>query len=152
MAILGLRCSNSDITFVVLEGSRDQPSVVVMADLSIPSGFKQPEALDWVYQETELLVRRHNVEMVVMNKFQGRRRDQAYADRVSIEAAVTLAAHRNGQLPVFKKVKSTIAKDMGFKGRARYLRSDLDTSPIDGYDGLDEKSKDAILAAWSELS
>jgi len=52
---------------------------------------------------------------------------------------------------IFKKVKSTIAKDLGLKGRGHYLRTELDTSVIPGFAGKPDKEKEAILAAWSEL-
>ena len=52
---------------------------------------------------------------------------------------------------IFRKVKSTIAKDLGLKGRGHYLQTELDTSVIPGFGSKSEKEKDAILAGWSEL-
>ena len=147
MSILGIRCSNSGFTFVVLGGGKRSPKLEVIETLHLPKGFKQSESLDWVYKESTGIIEKHSVDMIVIKKFEGRKRDQTYADRVSLEAAVTLAAAHSGQIPVFKKVKSTIAKDLGFKGRARYLKKNLDTTVVDGFDHMDEKSKDAILSA-----
>ena len=46
------------------------------------------------------------------------------------------------------KRKVTLAKDLGLKGKARYLLT-FDTSPIPDFADLDEKMKDAVLCAWS---
>jgi hypothetical protein len=62
-----------------------------------------------------------------------------------------LAGGARGMRAVFKKVKSTIAKDLGQKGRSKYL-ANLDTSWAPTFDGFSDKEKEAIQAAWSELT
>jgi len=49
-----------------------------------------------------------------------------------------------------RQVKSTMAKDLGFKGRGRYLAT-LDTSAIASFTQLDDKIQEAVLVAWSGL-
>jgi hypothetical protein len=86
----------------------------------------------------------------VIKKFEGKSRGKTYEERVEHEAAVIIAAANRGLRKVPKKVKSTIAKDLGQKGRAHYL-SVLDTSHFQTFESESEKTKEAILAGWSEL-
>jgi hypothetical protein len=151
MIALGIRCSNKDLTYAVSSGTRNKPNIQTVETLTVPKGFKEPESIDWVYREATGIIAKHGIDIIVIKKFEGKSRGQAFSDRVSLEAAVMLSAWHSGQIPIFKKVKSTIAKDLGFKGRARYLSTQLDTSVVQGYDDFDAKSKDAILAAWSEI-
>jgi hypothetical protein len=72
-----------------------------------------------------------------------------FESRVEHEAMVLLAA-ANRDIRVSKKAKSTMAKDLGHKGRARYLAK-LDTSPIESFDSYSAKIQEAIFAAWSGL-
>lgn len=61
-----------------------------------------------------------------------------------------LAVADTGNSAVVKKVSSTIAKDLGQKGRARYL-AQLDMSWDGQFSDRNAKKKEAILVAWSEL-
>jgi hypothetical protein len=49
---------------------------------------------------------------------------------------------------VYRKTKPTIAKDLGLKGKGKYLDT-LDCSVFPDYDNEKEKIKEAILVAWS---
>lgn len=151
MISLGIRCSNSDFTYAVLQGTKNKPHMLATNTVAMPAGFRQPQALDWLYQEIERLIAAHGVEIIVIKRSESRRRNGARDTRLEFEGVVALAGHRSGQVPSFKKVSSTIAKDLGLKGYARYLRTRLDTSPLEGFDGYSSKSQEAVLCAWSEL-
>lgn len=151
MTVLGVRCSNKDFTYVVMSGSKVKPKIDTSDINTFPRNFSKPRALLWFVQEIEQLISRHNVNKIVIKGFEGRTRGKSYEERVEFESAVFIAAANNGINAVFKKVKSTIAKDLGLKGRAHYLQTTLNTSVIDGYATKTEKEKDAILSAWSEL-
>jgi hypothetical protein len=151
MNVLGIRCSNKDFTYAVMTGSKKAPSVQQCAPVAVPKNFSRPRALHWMVQEVEQLISRYDVQKVVMKGSEGRTRGRTYAERVELEAAVYIAGGKNGMSGIFKKVKSTIAKDLGLKGRAHYLDTSLDTSVITGFDSRSDKEKDAILAGWSEL-
>ena len=66
------------------------------------------------------------------------------------ETAFMLAGAIRGMKAIFKKVKSTIAKDLGQKGRAKYLVN-LSTETIPEFGELHEKVQEAVIAARSEL-
>ena len=151
MNVLGIRCSNKDYTFAILTGTKKLPQLLDSKTLQYPKGYSKPESLQWLLQEIEGLVTKYDVKKVVMNKFEGRIRGNTYEDRVEHEATVYLAALNKGVKNVAKKVKGSIAKDLGLKGRASYLNTSLDTSLIKDFDNYSDKSHDAIFAGWSKL-
>lgn len=151
MAVLGIRCSNTDFTYAVLAGTRDIPQVLALKSLALPNGYPRPQALKWVVQEADAIIKKNTIECIVIKRYEGRSKGNDYEARVEAEGAVAIAAADNGIRVVLKKQKSTIAKDLGLKGRARYLTTALDTSPISDFGNLSEKKKDAVLAAWSAL-
>jgi len=151
MSVIGIRCSNKDFNYAVMTGSKKKPSIEHTTSVSVPKNFSRPRALYWMVQEIEALIDRHSAQKVVMKAFEGRSRGKTYAERVELEAAVYIAGGKNGMSGIFKKVKSTIAKDLGLKGRGHYLQTGLDTSVIPDFATRSEKEKEAILAGWSEL-
>jgi len=151
MSVLGIRCSNKDYTFAVLTGTKKSPQLLATQTILYPKGFSKSESLNWLLQEIEGLIMKYAVEKIVMNKSEARIRGNTYEDRVEHEAMVYLAAFNQRVKSVFKKVKGSIARDLGLKGRARYLDTSLNTSLIKGFDNYSDKSKDAILAGWSAL-
>lgn len=151
MSVLGVRCSNKDFTYAVMTGSKRKPCVQHCASVALPKNFSRPRTLHWMVQEIEELIEKQGAHKVVMKGFEGRSRGKTYTERVELEAAVYIAGGKNGMSGIFRKVKSTIAKDLGLKGRGHYLQTELDTSVIPGFGSKSEKEKDAILAGWSEL-
>lgn len=149
--ILGLRCSSKDYAFAVLDGTRAKPTLVVSGLVAFPKGFSRVQSVHWFYQELLTILNAHPCTLIVVKGFEGMSRDRFFVERVEHESAAYLAASHRGIKSVLRKVKSTIAKDLGLKGRARYLSTTLDTSLIVDYDTLAEKTQDAILAAWSGL-
>ena len=151
MNILGIRCSNKDFSYAVMSGSKKAPVIVESRSLLYPKNFTRPRSLLWFTQEIEQLIKKYNVQSVVMKRFEGRRRGGSFEDRVEYEAAVYLACARCGLTTACKKVKSTIAKDFGLKGRAHYLETELDTCVIPSFSSCTNKEQEAILCAWSDL-
>ena len=151
MSVMGIRCSNRDFTWVILTGSKTQPHIQELNSLGFPKNYSKPRSLLWFVQEIEQLIQRHKVQKIVMKGFEGRTRGKTYEERVEYESAVYIAGAKNGLNSISKKVKSTIAKDLGLKGRGHYLQTALDTSVIADYDAKTEKEREAILSAWSWL-
>ena len=151
MNVLGVRCSTTDYAFCVLTGDKASPMVVVTDAEKFPKGFTEAQNLKWLVQEFEGHISKYQVNTVVIKRFEGRNRGNAFENRVEHEAAIMLAGANLGITNITKKVKSTISKHLGLKGQARYLKTKLDTTVITNYDNYPEKTQEAILAAWSEL-
>ena len=150
MNILGIRCSNKDFSYVVMSGSKKAPAIVESSSLLYPKNFTRPRSLLWFTQEIEQLIKKHNVQSVVIKRFEGRSRGGSFEDRIEYEAMVYLACAICGLTTACKKVKSTIAKDLGLKGRAHYLEI-LNTCVIPSFSSCTDKEQEAILCAWSDL-
>ena len=151
MNVLGIRCSNRDFAYTILNGSKSSPIIVHSDIVAYPKGYSKSQSLKWFLLEIEDLLKKHDIKRIVMKQHEGPTRSKAYEERVEHEAMVYLADEDLGIGAVFKKRGCTIAKDLGLKGRAHYLITSLDTSSIPDYDNLPEKIKDAVLVAWSEL-
>ena len=151
MAVLGIRCSNKDFSYAILAGSQLSPTEVDVGRIAYPKGFTKPRSLKWLLQEITDLIKKHAIRVIVIKAFEGRTRGKAHEDRVEHQAAVIIAGANCGLNAIFKKPKSTIAKDLGKKGRARYL-AHLDTSVLPSYDSSIEKIQEAMLSAWSGLN
>ena len=152
MNVLGIRCSNKDYTFAVLTSTKKSPELIDSQTLPYPKGFSKPQSLKWLLQEIDGLIIKYQIEKIVMNKSEARVRGNPYEDRVEHEAMVYLAASNHQSIKsIVKKVKSSIAKDLGLKGKARYLDTSLNKSLIKDFANYSDKSQDAILAGWSKL-
>lgn len=151
MNVLGIRCSNRDFTYVVMSGTKSIPQIKSQKAIMLPKNYSKPRALHWFVQEIEHLIEKHKIDVIVIKGFEGRTRGKTYEERFELETAAFIAAGKNGINAVFKKVKSTIAKDLGLKGRGHYLKTHLDTSAIPDYSQKSDKEKEAILVGWSEL-
>ena len=149
--ILGLRCSNKDYAFAVLDGKKAAPKLVSQGLVAFPKGFSRIQSVVWFLYELDSLLNKHPCSQILMKAFEGMARNNSFVDRIEHEAVAYFAANRKGIKLVTRKVKNTIAKDLGLKGRGRYLAT-LDTSSIADFTQLDEKIQEAVLSAWSGLS
>lgn len=153
MGHLGLRCSNNDYTFVILKGDASCPSIMDKGCVSFPKGFNRPHELKWFYQEIEGLIYKHKIRSITIKGAEGMAaRDKSFVSRIENEAVVYLAGFNNGIKKISKKVKSTMAKDLGLKGKAKYLATKLDCSVFPTFNDETPKMQEAILAAWSDIT
>ena len=150
--ILGVRCSNTDYSFALLKGKKGTPQVVNTKTASFPKGYTRPDILRWLYQEIDDYFSKHKgiSHLVVKGAEPMAQKGGSYSDRVECEAILFLAAANHG-LTAGRKVKPTIAKDLGLTGRAKALDEDLDTSVISNFNSCSTKEQEAVLAAWSDL-
>lgn len=150
MKVIGFRCSNTDYAYCVMSGTRHTPVVEGAGVLAFPTGFAEPEILKWFHQEVGTLLDGQGVQVVGIRKPEALvGRSNALDFRIQCEGVVSLASAESGCLDVYRKVKATIAKDLGLKGRGKYLKTSLDTAPIPGFKDYPTKVQDAILVAWS---
>lgn len=150
MKVMGVRCSNSYYAYCILSGSREAPVVEATNRISFPVGYNETEVLRWLYQEMQAVFGTHRVDAIGIKKAEANVvRSNALETRIKGDAIVSLAAAEAGCRAVYKKVKSTIAKDLGLKGKGKYLETKLDTSAITGFDGYSQEIKEAILVGWS---
>ena len=152
MKVLGLRLSNTDYTFAVLDGPKDSPNVVNKGTVNFPQGFSRPDAMKWLYQDLKDLIQEHHVKKVALKKAEGNaRKSKSLLERVEGEGVALLVAAKMGIRRVPQKVKSTTAKDLGLTGKGHYLKSAFANTNLSAFDNEPEKIKEAIWVGWSEL-
>lgn len=152
MKVLGVRCSNLDLTYAILQGNRSGPKLVDAGSVQVPKGFTEPEILRWLRQELAGLFSKHDFAAVGIKRAETSvMRSNSLEQRIALEAIVSLVAAENGCLNVTRKVKATIAKDLGMKGKSKYLAS-FDTSAIHDFGKRNAKEQEAIMVGWSCLS
>lgn len=152
MKVIALRCSNSDFTYAILEGTRTNPTIIASESISFPKGYEEFSLLYWFYQEIVGIISTHRPTTLVVKATEPMvRRSNNLESRIRIEGIALMAAAEAGCASACRKVKATIAKNLGMKGKSKCLETDLDTSLIFGFDSYKEKSQESILAGWSCL-
>lgn len=150
MKVMGIRCSNSDCTFCILTGTRDAPVVNATDQVVFPKGYSEPELHKWFHQEMSDVFGKHKCDAVGIKRAETNvKRSNSLEARIQNDAIVSLAAVEAGCLSVYRKVNCTIAKDLGLKGKSKYLKTMLDTAPIVAFDKYPAKIQEAILTGWS---
>lgn len=152
MKIVGIRCSNTDFSCAVLEGTKDAPQLLSCRTTSFPKGYDEHSLLHWFYQEISGILSANSPNGIAVKAAETMvKRSSSLELRIRIEGIALMAAAQAGCSIAPRKVKSTIAKDLGMKGKAKYLETEFDSSPIAGFDNYKDKEQESILVAWSSL-
>lgn len=150
---MGLRCGSSEFAYAILSGTKDVPIVEKSERICFPDGYSKAHSLKWFYQELSDKVTLAAPRAITLKGAEAlANRNAAFVERIEYETIAFLVAADHGIKRVSKKVKSTIAKNMGFKGKGKYLATKLDTSKIQDFDKMCVIVQEALLAAWSELN
>ena len=95
------------------------------------------------------MIRNHGINGIVIKGAEGlAARGRPFVERVEMEGVAQAAAAQEGIVIVPRKVKSTIAKDIGLKGKPKYL-STADMSAFPEFATYSSELQDAVLAAYS---
>ncbi len=150
MKIVGIRCSNTDYAYCALSGDFGSPHIDDVKQVPYPKAYSEAEILKWLFQEFTALFSGYKPEKAGIKRAETNvKRSNSLEFRIQAEAIVSLAAAEVGCMSVERKVNATIAKGLRLKGKAKYLQTTLDTSPIEHFERYSVKEKEAILAAWS---
>jgi len=152
LIVLGIRCSNKDFAYAVMSGNKAAPTLAASAINVYPKGYTAPEILKWLLQEIQNLNKQHAVtNWAIKGAEPMAAKGKPYAFRVECEAMTSLSAANCGRSSVVRKVKTTIAKDLGLPGKAKSLTDNLDQSLVPGLADMSDKEFEAVVVAWSEL-
>jgi len=152
MNILGIRCSSKDFSFSVINGKQDSPNIIESGTIKFPTGYNDAEKLNWFYQEIGGLIKKHSVGGIGIKGTEPMgMKGKNYGARMQTEGMIYLQATQNGIKYIKRKVKSTIAKDFGLKGKGKYLTTKVDYSQIVDYDKKNQNTQESIQVALSML-
>lgn len=152
MRVLGIRCSNTDYSYVVIIGTKDSPLIEKSDSVTFPKGYGRGESLKWFFQEIDAIFNEVKIDRIAIKGAEfPAKKGNAFIERIENESIVFFVGANHGVIESSRKVKSTIAKDLGLKGKGKYLQTKLDTSVIESYNSYESKLQEAILVAWSSL-
>lgn len=153
MKAFGIRCSNTDFAFAIMTGSKVAPVVKTSQLISYPKSYSKPQRLKWFFRELQDITRDQElVRWAIKGAEPMATRNKAFVERVEYEGVAILVAADFNIDEVPRKVKATIAKDLGLAGKAAALKNSLNTGLIPGFAREPEKIQEAILVSWSELN
>ena len=152
MNILGIRCSSKDFSFSVVNGKQDNPNLKDSGTIKFPTGYNDAERLKWFYQEIGGLIIKYNINGIGVKGVEPMAmKGKSYGERMQTEGMIYLQAAKAGIKYIKRKVKSTIAKDFGFKGKGKYLATKADYSKIVDYEKKNTNTQESIQVALSML-
>ena len=152
MRVLAVRCSNTDFAHAIIEGTKSSPIVVESDVIGFPKGYDEHMLFHWFHQEILGLLNNHSPDSVAVKAAEPMvKRSGALETRIRVEGIALMSAAEVGCSAAHRKVKATIAKDLGMKGKGKYLDTKLDTSPVPNFDSYKTKQQEAILVGWSCL-
>ncbi len=151
MKVLAVRCSNTDFAYAIVDGTLRRPNLLECNLTTYPNGYEEHSLLLWFHQEITELFDTHNPDQLAVKAPETNViRSNALDLRIRIEGIALMSAAKVGCSQACRKVKSTMAKGLGIKGKARYLAT-FDTSAITDFNSFSTKEQEAILVGWSCL-
>jgi len=154
MKILGLRCSNTDYTYVLLRGDKSSSKVIAAESINYPLNSNWPETLLWLSLEIEQRINTYAPDGMLIKKAELRgRMGSGDFDRIESEGVIALTAKQRGVKFIISKRKRTIAKDIGYKGTAEGYNTAMKDGAVDSscIKNCTDKINEAIMVARSGL-
>jgi hypothetical protein len=149
---MGFRVTPDTIIYSILDGNKQNPAIKSTNQIKLPKGYKRIDSLKWLYNEMILLFKTENAELIAIKETEApARHGNKYIERVENETVIILAGSLTNIKNYYKKVKSTIAKDLTGKGKSKYLETKLETSILPDFSKLSQNQQEAVLVAWSVL-
>lgn len=150
--VLGIRCTPSEFSYVIIEGSFKSHSLKTSNRMKYPSGYSHCELLKWFYNEIGGSIAKFEITVIGVKGTEAMQmKGKAYGNRMEIEGMIFLQAALNGLSHSMRKVNSTIAKDLGQKGKGKYLADGVDYSSIANFDTMSKNLQEAVQVALSML-
>lgn len=152
MNILGIRCSSKDFSYSIISGKQENPNLIDSGTIKFPTGHNDAEKLNWFHQEIGEFITKHSIGGIGIKGTEPMgMKGKHYGARMQTEGMIYLQAAQKGIKYIKRKVKSTIAKDFGLKGKGKYLATKADYSKITDFDKKNQNTQEAIQVALSML-
>jgi hypothetical protein len=153
MIILGIRCSTSEFSFAIIEGTLKTNKLLLSARTKYPNGYNHCELLKWLHNEIGDLITKYKPNGIGVKGTEAMgMKGKSYGERMELEAMIFLQAAENGIKYAKRKVNGTIAKDLGLKGKGKYLADGVDYSGITDFEKLSQHLQEAVQVALSMLN
>lgn len=149
MAVIGFRCFVDGLSYVVLEGSQADPTVIANARLTFPKDLSWSAQLSWCRRQLLEILGQYEVTRAGLKAVENNAR-QKFLARSEIEGIVKETLYSHSHIECGSRIKSQLKRDIsGFDQPARYLERVLTATHLDHLNsGI---FQDATLAAIAEL-
>jgi len=152
MLILGLRCSTSEFSFAIIDGTQKAHKLIASGRVKYPSGYTHSELLKWLHNEVGGLIIKYKPNGIGVKGTEAMRmKGKSFGERMELEAMIFLQAAENAIKHAERKVNATIAKDLGLKGKGKYLAEGFDYSAIVEFHKMSQHLQEATQVALSML-
>lgn len=152
MTSLGLRFTNKEYTYAVMNGKFDTAAILSKESFQFPRNYSRPKALVWLYKELTSLITTKNVSHIRIKGMEplAAKNGLAAIHRLENEALVYLIAGQLGIDNIERVVDATVASKLRLTGAGKRSQSYRCCEEMFG-DGMDDKTKDAVLAVWAKM-
>jgi hypothetical protein len=150
MTILGIRCSPKEFSYSVIEGNQRVHKLIHSCRIKFPNGYSHSELLKWFYHEIAEILKKHEISAVGVKGTEALgMKGKSYGERMELEGMIFLQASMSGIKYAKRKVSGTIAKDLGLKGKGKYLEDGFDYSAISNFKEMSDHLQEATQVALS---
>lgn len=149
MSVIGFRCFTDGFSFVVLQGTQQEPQVIENNRFSFPRDKSWCGKLAWLRMQVMELLRQHDITSA------GIKNQEPFAprkslDRSEVEGIIKETVYSVVGCDCNGRIKSQLKRDIeGFTRSARYLGEVLVSRGLEELDN--DTYRDAALSAIAEL-
>ena len=152
MKMIGFRCSSSDYTYAVIEITKDSANIDDTKTISFPKNYCHADILKWLYLEIERLLKDNKPRGIMIKRSEAMAsRGKPFIARVECEAIIFLLAAMLNIKYVVGKTKTTILRDLGYKGKSKYFKTAVADVSFDKITRLSDKIIEAVMVAKSGI-
>lgn len=150
MAALGIHLLSGQFRYAYLAGGRNAPVLEGNGRLVTPTESNVPALMDWYDSQFRLLVERHEPEVISYRLTLGAKKKQLFTSIFPL-GLLNFIAHEKGLRVSVYTAQSFTATRLGL-GKAVDVYAHCDSVLGKHPPYWDKNQKNAILAAWFELS
>jgi len=126
--VAGFRCSTSEFSYVILNGSRSHPEIIRHGVRKKPRAYSHHEFLKWARERIHEILSEFEIGALGYKRAETNRRPEE--ERVHLEGILIEYACSAGIQNITNKLKSQIRKDLGFQREARYVSQIISSGPL----------------------
>ena len=156
MVAIGFRANTSEINYVIIDGSVDNPQLLDKGKLRKPKAFELPDALSWYRKNLLELFTQYSVERCGIktaepfSRSMGAAAYQGSIIRANVEGVIMESAQSSG-LRVIAGPFSVISSNIDSKKPKKYIGAD-EFRAIKEWEKLNQQYQEAVLAGVASLN
>lgn len=153
MISLGFRFTNREFTYIGIEGSFSNPTLLFAHTIKLPKDFSRPMALDWLHKELTSIISKHRIATISIKGMEpfANKNSLASVNRIENEALAFLVAAQKGIESVERIIDTNVAAKLRLEKKNKRTQA-YEICQEKFEREMDDNTKDAVLAAWIKLT